>query len=116
MHAWTASLPVADLERRFPAVGRLQRVRVTTRDGNGAWGGRVKAVVLEGVSSTGAPTSVTTTGAGVHGARAWPATSDGLKSSWWRILAPAPAAAPEPAPPSTTARPLFKGSGPARLR
>ena len=88
VHAWNASLPVADLERRFPAVGRLLRVRVTARDGNGEWGGRVKAVVLEGVSSTGAPTSVSTTGAGVYGARTWPATSDGLKSSWWRILAP----------------------------
>ncbi len=116
VHAWTASLPVADLERRFPAVGRLQRVRVTARDGNGAWGGRVKAVVLEGVSSTGAPTSVTTTGAGVYGARTWPATSDGLKSSWWRILAPAPAPAPTAAPAPAPSGPLFKGSGPARLR
>lgn len=113
VHAWTASLPVADLERRFPAVGRLQRVRVTARDGKGEWGGRVQGVVLEGVSSTGAPTSVSTTGAGLASARTWPASSDGLKSSWWRILAPAPAGSTvSPASPG----PLFKGSGPARLR
>ena len=34
-------------------VGTLQRIRVTARDGNGAWGGRVRTVVLEGVSRTG---------------------------------------------------------------
>ena len=121
VHAWKASLPVADLERRFPAVGRLQRVRITARDGNGEWGGRVKTVVLEGVSSTGAPTSVSTTGAGVYGARSWPASIDGLKSSWWLLVAPTPAQAAVP-PPSATAdptpplRPLFKGTGPAGLR
>ena len=46
VHAWTAVLRASDLERRFPAVGRLQRVRVTARDGNGPWGGRVRRVVL----------------------------------------------------------------------
>ena len=86
VHAWKASLRAADLERRFPAVGTLKRIRITGRDGNGEWGGRVKAVVLEGVSSTGAATSVSTTGAGVYNARPWPANSDGLKSSWWRIV------------------------------
>jgi SpoIID/LytB domain protein len=85
VHSWKASLRATDLERRFPAVGTLQRIRVTGRDGNGEWGGRVKAVVLEGVSSTGAATRVSTTGAGVYNARPWPANSDGLKSSWWRI-------------------------------
>ncbi|MDT7538964.1 MAG: hypothetical protein QOI82_2549, partial [Actinomycetota bacterium] len=45
----------------------------------------VKTVVLEGVSSTGAATSVTTTGAGIYNAHTWPAYSDGLRSSWWQI-------------------------------
>jgi stage II sporulation protein D len=84
VHAWRATLRATDVERRFPAVGTLRRIRVVERDGNGAWGGRVRSVVLEGVSSTGAPTRVRTTGAGVYGARAWPAHSDGLKSSWSR--------------------------------
>ncbi|MEX2289312.1 MAG: SpoIID/LytB domain-containing protein [Mycobacteriales bacterium] len=86
VHAWKASLHATDLERRFPAVGTLKRIRVTARDGNGAWGGRVTKVTLEGVSSTGAATSVSTTGAGVYNARTWPANSDGLKSSWWRVV------------------------------
>jgi len=94
VHSWRASLRASDLERRFPAVGRLARIRVTARDGNGAWGGRVTSVVLEGVTATGAPTSVRTTGAGVHAARSWPGHSDGLRSSWWRLAgAAAPAAA-----------------------
>ena len=103
VHSWTASLPVVDLERAFPAVGTLQRLRVTTRDGNGEWGGRVRTVVLEGVSSTGAATRVTTTGAGVYAARRWPASRDGLRSSWWRVVptAPAPTAPTAPAPPKT---------------
>ena len=86
VHSWKASLRASDLERRFPTLGTLKRIRVTARDGNGEWGGRVRTVVLEGVSSTGAPTSVTTTGAGVYNARPWPGSSDGLKSSWWRIV------------------------------
>ncbi|MBK5307388.1 MAG: SpoIID/LytB domain-containing protein [Frankiaceae bacterium] len=85
VHSWSASLPAADVERRYPAIGTLQRIRVTGRDGNGEWGGRVKAVILEGVSSTGGATSVTTTGAGIYNARTWPAHSDGLRSSWWHI-------------------------------
>jgi SpoIID/LytB domain protein len=88
VHAWKASLGASDLERRFPAVGTLKRIRVTGRDGNGDWGGRVKAVVLEGVSSSGAATSVSTTGAGVYNARSWPGSSDGLRSSWWRVVVP----------------------------
>jgi SpoIID/LytB domain protein len=89
VHSWKASLRATDLERRFPAVGTLKRIRVTARDGNGEWGGRVRSVVLEGVSSTGAATSVSTTGAGVYNARPWPANSDGLKSSWWRVVSAA---------------------------
>ncbi|MDT7570393.1 MAG: stage sporulation protein [Actinomycetota bacterium] len=85
VHSWTASLKASDIERRYPSVGTLKRLRITVRDGNGEWGGRVKTVVLEGVSSTGAATSVTTTGAGIYNAHTWPAYSDGLRSSWWQI-------------------------------
>ena len=85
VHAWKAALRATDVERRFPAVGTLQRIRITGRDGNGEWGGRVKVVLLEGVSSTGAATRVTTTGAGVYNARTWPANTDGLRSSWFRF-------------------------------
>ncbi len=88
VHSWTAKLPVSALERRFPGVGSLQRLRVTRRDGNGEWGGRVKAVVLEGTGG-----SVTTTGAGVYGAATWPGTSTGLRSTWFHVKAEATSSA-----------------------
>ena len=84
-HYWTATLTAAQLERKYPAVGRLLRIRITRRDGNGDWGGRVKQVVLEGVSSTGAATSVTTTGGGIYSAHTWPASASGLRGTWFRI-------------------------------
>ena len=84
-HNWDATLTTAQLERKFPSVGRLLRIRVTRRDGNGEWGGRVKEVVLEGVNSAGAATSVTTTGGGVYSAHTWPASATGLRGSWWHI-------------------------------
>jgi SpoIID/LytB domain protein len=85
VHSWTASITAAQIQARFPAVGTLDRLRVTARDGNGEWGGRVQTVVLEGHDSTGAATSVTTTGAGIYNAHSWPGSSTGLRSSWWHV-------------------------------
>jgi stage II sporulation protein D len=85
VHTWTAQLPVSVLEARYPGVGKLLRLRVTARDGNGEWGGRVTSVVLEGVDGAGRATSVPTTGASIAAARSWPSYSDGLRSSWWHI-------------------------------
>jgi SpoIID/LytB domain protein len=85
VHSWNASLRVTDIERRYPALGTLTSLEVTGRDGNGEWGGRVKAVVLRGTKD-GAATTVSTTGAGIYNARSWPAYGDGLRSSWWRIV------------------------------
>ncbi|MDQ1650734.1 MAG: stage sporulation protein [Frankiaceae bacterium] len=90
LHTWKATLPAAALEARYPAIGRLTKVRVTARDGKGEWGGRVVTVVLEGVGPTGQPTKVTTTGAGVAASRSWPGAADGLRSSWWQITNGAP--------------------------
>lgn len=86
VHSWTATVSAAELQARYPSVGRLLRMRVTQRDGNGEWGGRVKAVTLEGVDGSGNATSVATTGAGVYNAHSWPASSDGLRSSWWHVM------------------------------
>lgn len=83
--AWSAKLPASAIEQRFPAVGRLTAVAVTSRDGNGDWGGRVLGVELRGVSPSGAPTSVQTTGEGLRLAYSWPAASAGMRSSWWVI-------------------------------
>ncbi len=85
VHSWTARVAATDLERSFPTVGTLRRMRVTVRDGNGDWGGRVTTVVLEGVAVDGSATSVPTTGSGVYAAATWPARSDGLRSTWWRV-------------------------------
>ena len=85
-HYWTGTVTAAQLEARYPSVGRLLRIRVTQRDGNGDWGGRVKAVVLEGVNGSGAATAVSTTGGGVYLANSWPTSASGLRGSWWNIV------------------------------
>lgn len=85
VHTWSAVLRVADLEARFPALGHLDRLVVTARDGGGEWGGRVRAVTLEGTAPDGTPTRVRTDGAGVYGASTWPGRSDGLRSTWWHL-------------------------------
>lgn len=45
---WTDSISATQMERAFPQVGRLERIRVTGRQGVGDWGGRVLGVRLEG--------------------------------------------------------------------
>jgi len=85
-HYWTATVTAAEIEAKYPSVGRLARVRVLTRDGNGEWGGRVRRVVLEGTSSSGAATSVESTGGGIYSANPWAGGSDtGIRGSWWRF-------------------------------
>ena len=84
-HYWTARLTVAQIEAKFPSLGTFVRMRITKRDGNGDWGGRVKEVILEGMSSSGAKTTVSTTGGGIYSARIWPTYSDGLRGSWWHV-------------------------------
>ncbi|MDX6285635.1 MAG: hypothetical protein QOG53_1120 [Frankiales bacterium] len=80
-HSWQASVPASALESRYPAIGNLRRIRVTSRDGNGQWGGRVLSAVLEGSAG-----SVTVTGSDVYKAYSWPTYSKGMKSSWWQLF------------------------------
>lgn len=77
LHDWTATLPAAALEARWP-VGRLERLVVVRRDGHGDWGGRVVTARLEGRSATGAATSVPVTGDDLRSA-------GGLRSTWWAV-------------------------------
>jgi SpoIID/LytB domain protein len=84
-HAWTGQVSAAQIQRRYPSVGTLLRLRVITRDGNGEWGGRVKRVVLEGRDASGRATSVEASGAGIFYANQWPGSSNGLRGSWWKI-------------------------------
>ncbi len=85
VHSWSATVTAAGLEARFPAVGHLDRIRVTRRDGGGDWGGRVLAAALEGTAPDGRATSVAVTGSDVYGAATWPAHADGLRSNWWHV-------------------------------
>jgi SpoIID/LytB domain protein len=48
VHDWTVRLDDATLERAWPTVGDLTRIAVTSRDGNGTWGGRVRSITLVG--------------------------------------------------------------------
>ncbi|MEI5672141.1 MULTISPECIES: SpoIID/LytB domain-containing protein [unclassified Nocardioides] len=48
VHAWNVRFPAARLEKAWPRIGTLQAIRVTARDGNGDWGGRVRSLTLGG--------------------------------------------------------------------
>jgi stage II sporulation protein D len=48
VHSWSTDLRAAAIERAYPAVGRLEGLQVTRRDGHGEWKGRVWTLVLEG--------------------------------------------------------------------
>jgi SpoIID/LytB domain protein len=84
-HSWQATISAADVEKRYPGVGALRSIEVTSRDGNGEWGGRISQVLLRGVAVDGTATQVQASGYGVYQARSWPANADGLRSEWWQI-------------------------------
>jgi len=50
VHNWSVRVKASSLERAHPEVGRLVALRVTKRERNGQWGGRVLQVVLEGTA------------------------------------------------------------------
>ena len=70
VHAWKLVVSDARLEQAWPAVGDLQRLEIASRDGNGAWGGRVRSITL-----TGSAGQVTVSGDGFRSAL-------GLRSTW----------------------------------
>ncbi|WP_181312228.1 SpoIID/LytB domain-containing protein [Nocardioides campestrisoli] len=72
-HTWSVTMGVEKLESAWPAVGSLQTVTITARDGNGEWGGRVSRMTLTGTAG-----SVEVTGDQVRSAL-------GLKSSWFTL-------------------------------
>jgi len=73
MHDWTATVDADRLESAYPSIGRLRRLLVTERDGNGDWEGRVETMVLDGTRS-----SVTISGDSFR----W---EFGLRSDWFTI-------------------------------
>jgi stage II sporulation protein D len=50
--AWTRTLSASSISQAWPSVGTMKRLQITSRDGAGAWGGRVKAIKIIGTSRT----------------------------------------------------------------
>lgn len=48
VHDWTLRLTARRIQRAYPGIGRLVRLRVTGREGAGQWRGRVLRIVLDG--------------------------------------------------------------------
>ncbi len=72
-HTWKVRLTAAAVQRAYPSLGRLRGVRVTSRDGNGQWKGRVLTLVLDGRRN-----DVRLTGDDFR----W---AFGLRSTWFRL-------------------------------
>jgi stage II sporulation protein D len=72
-HDWSVKLTAGAIERAYPSIGKLRRIRVTERDGNGQWKGRVLSMVLDGKRN-----DVRITGDDFR----W---KFGLKSNWFRL-------------------------------
>jgi len=77
VHTWSTKVDVASLEAAHPEIGTLVSMRVSKRDGNGAWNGRVLQIRLEGSKGTAFMTG---------DAFRW---HYGLRSSWFTV-APTP--------------------------
>ena len=73
MHTWRTTVTRAAIQRAWPSLGTLKRVKVTQRDGNGEWYGRVERLVLDGSKK-----DVTVTGATFR-------SKFGLRSSWFHF-------------------------------
>lgn len=75
VHDWSVQVSAAAIERAYPSIGSLTAIRVTKRDGNGEWNGRVLTMVLEGTNDR-----VSITGDDFR----WKV---GLRSTWFSIAA-----------------------------
>ncbi len=75
---WKGTLTVASLESRFPSIGSFTRLRITARDGNGDWGGRVVSATVEGSAGT----------ANISGDQLRLALTAQVRSAWFQISDP----------------------------
>lgn len=103
-HSWTATVRASDVSSDWPAIGALQQITVTGRDGHGTWGGRVTSLTLTG--STG---SVALTGTAFQWAL-------GLRSPWWKptggTTPPPTTPSPSPTPPTPSPTPTTPSPSP----
>ncbi len=96
-HDWSASVPVVDIETAYPAIGTLQAVEVTGRNGHGDMGGRVTTLALRGSSG-----SVNLAGLAFR-------LRFGLRSDWFQVQA---GSGPPGTPPASGDRLDVFGRGP----
>jgi SpoIID/LytB domain protein len=85
VHTWTATVDDKAVERHWPAIGDLTGIEVTTRDGNGEWGGRVETMSFVGTTGRADVTGDTVR------------TVLGLRSEWFTFTVaakPTPRVAP----------------------
>lgn len=71
VHNWTAPAQASVLQKKYPSLGTLKRIVITSRTGGGAWHGRVLAAKLVGSKKT-----IAVTGSDIAGAY-------GLRSTWF---------------------------------
>ena len=46
--SWKVRITARRIQHTWPALGRLRSIEVTSRDGNGRWGGRIQELTLHG--------------------------------------------------------------------
>jgi len=49
---WKRTIATASIKRAWPSVGTVRKLKITKRDGAGAWGGRVKSIKIIGSKRT----------------------------------------------------------------
>jgi stage II sporulation protein D len=52
VHDWSVKLSASSIANAYPAIGSLRSIKVSSRDGNGEWQGRVLAMSLVGSKGT----------------------------------------------------------------
>jgi SpoIID/LytB domain protein len=72
-HHWRTRVSASHIESHWPSIGRLRAVRITRRNGHGAWGGRARRVAIVGTRRT-----AYASGDGFQAAM-------GLRSDWFRV-------------------------------
>ncbi len=73
VHTWKTTLTRARIQKAWPSLGTLKKVKVTVRDGHGEWYGRVEKLVLDGSKK-----DVTVTGSRFR-------STFGLRSAWFHF-------------------------------
>ncbi len=103
VHRWSTTITRSAVQRAWPALGTLQRVGVSRRDGNGEWHGRVEQMVLDGSRS-----DVTVSGTAFR-------SKLGLRSAWFRFGTGAGGSTTSPTTTSPATTPPAASPAPVRV-